>query len=229
MLKLISIFLQIKKVILQNYETTINWGAEIYFIASSFGFINAGIDTAATFTYPYDQWFHIKFFIDLDSDYAEFYLSDSLIYSWQWSLGVADIGIAKSLHAIDFYGNGEDNQYYVDNIDYDYMTGIQQNYAKDKLFIYPNPASNLLHIVGTADYENVEIIDFLGQIVYTDNIVDNYTDVNISNLSSGIYFVCLKGSKGTISGKFIKKQKYFFIERIIYSVFSFINSFGEKK
>jgi len=191
--------------ILQNFGNTINWGVEIYFIELEFGYINAGIDSAATFTYHYDQWFHIKFFIDLDSDYAEFYLSDSLIYSWQWSLGVADIGIAKSLHAIDFYGNGEANQYYVDNIDYDYMTGIQQNYAKDKLFIYPNPASNLLHIVGTADYENVEIIDFLGQIVYTDNIVDNYTDVNISNLSSGIYFDCLKGSKGTISGKFIKK------------------------
>jgi hypothetical protein len=191
--------------ILQNYGSTINWGADIYFDASSFGFINAGIDTAATFTYLYNQWFHIKFFINLDSDYAEFYLSDSLIYSWQWSLGVGDIGRANALHAMDFYGHADVSQYYVDNIDYDYIAGIQQNNAENELLIYPNPASNLLHIVGTADYDNVEIINLMGQVIITKNIIDNQLDVNISNFSSGVYFVRLRGDKGIISGKFIKK------------------------
>jgi hypothetical protein len=191
--------------VLQNFGSTNNWGAEIYFNASSFGFINAGGDTAATFTYPYDQWFHLKFVINLDSDDADFYFADSLIYSWQWSIGANGSDGVNSLHAMDFYGHATVAQYYVDNIDYDYIAGIQQNSAKNKLLIYPNPASNLLHIVGTADYDNVEIINFMGQVIMTENNIDNQIDVNISNLSSGVYFVRLRGDKGIISGKFIKK------------------------
>jgi len=191
--------------VLQNFGSTNNWGVEIYFNQSSFGFINAGGDTAATFNYPYDQWFPIKFVVNLDADQAEFYFSDSLYYSWQWSLGANASDGVNSLHAMDFYGHSSTAQYYVDNIDYDYIAGIQQNNSKNELLIYPNPADNLLHVTGTSDYNSLEIINFMGQLIMSEKIVDNQVDINIANLSSGVYFVRLRGDKGIIAGKFIKK------------------------
>ncbi len=106
---------------------------------------------------------------------------------------------------MDFYGHTALAQYYVDNIDYDYIAGIQHDNSKNELLIYPNPADNLLHVSGTSDYSTLEIINFMGQLIMSENIVDSQMEIDIANLSSGVYFVRLRGNKGIIATKFIKK------------------------
>ena len=69
--------------------------------------------------------------------------------------------------------------------------------------IYPNPATTVLNVVAEG-YNTVEIINLLGQTVYTNNVTSNM-QINISNLNNGIYFVRLNGTNGTTTQKFIKK------------------------
>ena len=69
--------------------------------------------------------------------------------------------------------------------------------------IYPNPASTVLN-VHAENYSNVQIINFLGQVVYNANITDNDFQINVSNLSNGVYFIRLNGETSTTQ-KFIKR------------------------
>ncbi len=70
--------------------------------------------------------------------------------------------------------------------------------VENVISIYPNPASNNITIVN-AENANVEIINALGQVVYTnENISSNHT-IDISNLSNGTYFVKINDSVSKVN------------------------------
>ncbi len=81
-------------------------------------------------------------------------------------------------------------------------TAIAENAAAN-VNIFPNPATTVLN-VEAAGYDNIQIVNVLGQVVYSASVVDNM-QVNVSNLDNGVYFVRLNGENGTATQKFIKK------------------------
>ena len=57
---------------IQHYEAPgVEWAFEIYFQANGTGFMNAGGDNAATFTYAQGEWFRINNYIVLEADWAQ--------------------------------------------------------------------------------------------------------------------------------------------------------------
>jgi len=73
--------------------------------------------------------------------------------------------------------------------------------------IYPNPAnnkiaieSNEISVLGTLSITNIQ-----GQKILTQKIEGNKTEVQISNLTSGVYFVKIYNDKGISIGKFVKE------------------------
>jgi len=74
--------------------------------------------------------------------------------------------------------------------------------------VYPNPVDNILNIKNGSDevVSQAEIFDILGKRIYTNagNKINNA--LNLSNLSSGIYYLRLTSNKGTISSKKIVKN-----------------------
>lgn len=79
---------------------------------------------------------------------------------------------------------------------------ISENVVSE-VSIYPNPATSVLN-VSAAGYNQVEIINMLGQVVYSYSISNN-AQINVSDLNDGVYFVRLSGANGTTTQKFIKK------------------------
>lgn len=79
---------------------------------------------------------------------------------------------------------------------------ISENVVSE-VSIYPNPATSVLN-VNAAGYSQVEVINMLGQVVYS-NSISNNAQINVSNLNDGVYFVRLSGANGTTTQKFIKK------------------------
>ena len=79
---------------------------------------------------------------------------------------------------------------------------ISENVVSE-VSIYPNPATSVLN-VNAAGYNQVEIINMLGQVVYS-NSISNNAQINVSDLNNGVYFVRLSGANGTTTQKFIKK------------------------
>lgn len=81
-------------------------------------------------------------------------------------------------------------------------SGVEES-ELSQVSIYPNPATTMLN-VRAENFREVQIINFLGQVVYSANITDNEFQINVSNLSNGVYFVRLNGET-TTTQKFIKK------------------------
>lgn len=79
---------------------------------------------------------------------------------------------------------------------------ISENVVSE-VSIYPNPATSVLN-VDAAGYSQVEVINMLGQVVYS-NSISNNAQINVSDLNNGVYFVRLSGANGTTTQKFIKK------------------------
>jgi len=78
-----------------------------------------------------------------------------------------------------------------------------ENYFK----VYPNPATNILHIEFTSITPNkIEIQDIHGRTVYSQLVspTQNTHEVSLADVSSGVYFVKLHSSEGVVLKKIIK-------------------------
>jgi len=80
--------------------------------------------------------------------------------------------------------------------------GIDES-TSNKVSIYPNPAQDVLNISATG-FDNVEIVNFLGQVVYQNQVTNNSFQINTADLTDGVYFVRLIG-ENTVTKKFIKR------------------------
>lgn len=69
--------------------------------------------------------------------------------------------------------------------------------------VFPNPATTVLN-VNAQGYDNVQIINLLGQVVYSANAESNM-QINVQGLTNGTYFVRMNGANGSNTQKFIKK------------------------
>ncbi len=104
----------------QNAPGT-EYAFEVYFGATGDGYMNAGGDNAATFTYLQEQWIQLKMVFDLDNDWTEFYIDDELIYEWQFSLQAQGVPGTLQLGGFDIYAGapeGETAHYYFDDVEY---------------------------------------------------------------------------------------------------------------
>jgi len=109
----------------QKYEAPgTEFAYEIYFKADGTGFMNAGGENAATFTYTQGTWFSVENYIDLNNDWAEVYFNDELIHEWQFSLQATGGAGILQLGSVDFFagvvtGSGETPLAYFDDLSFD--------------------------------------------------------------------------------------------------------------
>jgi serine protease AprX len=89
-------------------------------------------------------------------------------------------------------------------------TGLSLNtrdYTYDNsIFVYPNPASNVLNfdVKNNIAISSVSINDVSGKEIYKSvSVISN--SIDISNLSSGVYFVTFKSENNSVTKKFIKE------------------------
>lgn len=83
---------------------------------------------------------------------------------------------------------------------------VNDFFAKN-ISIYPNPASDMFSLVSTTStFENIKVTDLNGRTVKNINVNSlSSTEVNISDLTSGMYFVTVQTDNGSGSTKIIKK------------------------
>ena len=87
------------------------------------------------------------------------------------------------------------------------ITNIVTNINQIKNFetdVFPNPATDKITINAPAK-SDIEIINIRGQIVKKMTINDNNKDIDISNLSKGVYIIKIVTNKEIMTKKFIKE------------------------
>ena len=77
-----------------------------------------------------------------------------------------------------------------------------QSFSKSNFAIAPNPVADVLHFEGEAVINSVSITDASGRIVLKSNSSNN---IQVSHLSSGIYYVNIEGDNGSQVIKMLKK------------------------
>ena len=94
---------------------TYAWAMQVFLNSTGTGTVDAGGASAATFSYPQNQWFPIKIVADLAADSGKFYLNGNLIRKWRWTAGTFGTTIAKLLDGNDFFGYVATDEMYIDD------------------------------------------------------------------------------------------------------------------
>jgi hypothetical protein len=79
---------------------------------------------------------------------------------------------------------------------------FSQNFA-----LYPNPVKNVFNITSKngANAENIKVIDINGRIISEMNVSDiDNIQINVANLTSGVYFVKIQSEQGIGTTKILK-------------------------
>jgi hypothetical protein len=79
----------------------------------------------------------------------------------------------------------------------------------DLIKIYPNPASNYLHIKNLCDLQYIDILTITGTVLYSQNYSGgNEITIPVSNFPEGLFVIRMRTSDKTFYRKFIRKVKY---------------------
>jgi hypothetical protein len=79
-----------------------------------------------------------------------------------------------------------------------------EEFNKELLSLYPNPTNNIMHLKLTtgADYF---LINPLGKVVSKGELIAGENQINVTNLTNGIYFLKVKSILGDLTRKVLKK------------------------
>ena len=92
----------------------------------------------------------------------------------------------------------------VDNFVVTEVLGTNE-FSESKFSIYPNPTSSILSISNPNNVEikSISVVDINGRIVK--NQSDSLSQINVSDLNAGVYFVTIEAAEGKTTKKFIKQ------------------------
>ncbi len=109
--------------------------------------------------------------------------------------GYAVAGVSTSPDGDVTINNGG-NDFWIIKL-YDITTNIEHTKPKSsKLDIYPNPTTNKVNINCEKDFigEKYYVSNVLGQVIMTGIIINEFSEIDISNLTSGSYFLSIGDS-----------------------------------
>lgn len=65
--------------------------------------------------------------------------------------------------------------------------------------VYPNPASDIINVIfNNNGFHSLRIINFIGATVYSENLTDKLTCLDVSSLSKGIYLLNISDTNNTM-------------------------------
>jgi hypothetical protein len=99
------------------------------------------------------------------------------------------------------------NQYRlaIDDVQITGGTLSSSNFEKADFKLFPNPVNSILNIGSEFNIEKAQILDTNGRVIkeYT-SVGKSITEINVSELNSGIYFINIHTEKGKSVKKFVK-------------------------
>ena len=139
---------------------------------------------------------------------ASSWTSFNLPFTTYTSADSAHITIAAS----NFQGNTQavhgNSVLYVDNLNFDNLiSGISEHDSKNTTFnLYPNPASDIVTLnidnINNTDL-SLNIYNVIGTLVKSETLTQNNRQINIGDLSNGVYMVTIKSKDFTESQRLI--------------------------
>ncbi|MCX6186194.1 MAG: SusE domain-containing protein [Bacteroidetes bacterium] len=132
--------------------------------------------------------------------------------NWAMTAGVAQGDSIKVKWAVKAYESTSDSLL-SDSLNfmlvrYKNPSGINENISnKNQINIYPNPTDGFLYIdnLSTNDITNIKVFDTLGKEVFSAHSQQQKTNLNLSQLGNGIYYIFINNNDASV--KLIKATK----------------------
>lgn len=127
------------------------------------------------------------------------------IYTISGLSGPTNGRIALRYHVTNGGPSGTNSNYIgIDDFSVDRVLSTD-SFFKNNFSLYPNPVNNVLNVVvkNEMTINNLSITDLNGRVVSSSSSVINSIDV--SDLSSGVYFISIETNEGKGTAKFVKK------------------------
>ena len=193
--------------ILQDFAgASSQWGMQVYFgddntqPTPGVGWIDGGGALAASFNFNYNTWMLIEADVDLDQDWAEFYVDGVLIHGYVWSSGTFGTGTLNQLDGVDFFafvGSGGTALYYFDDFEMEDLSGPTLPAPTNLVATVQNLDD--VHLTWTAPTGGTGLQSYYlyrngTQIATVNQPTTQYDDMN---LSAGTYEYYVKAYYGT--------------------------------
>lgn len=96
-------------------------------------------------------------------------------------------------------------QFCMDNITYNtYVNGVNSSTSDSKISIYPNPSIGILNVdLPNEEVETLQILDATGRIVISSVSPNKHQQLNLENLTNGVYFARFTTRLNVYTNKFI--------------------------
>jgi hypothetical protein len=129
------------------------FGLQVELAATGTAAVDAGGADAATFSFPFDEWFLVKHYIDLDNNWMTLEVNGEDVYSWpvNWQT-FAQTG-TKQLGSIDFFGN-TGNLYYIDNVLFQQIPSVPGNLCGGAIDLNSQLGGGVGEVVSSGPYDN---------------------------------------------------------------------------
>ena len=117
------------------------------------------------------------------------------------SVGTPVVTFYAAVNAANGDESNDNDQIYLTTMEVqEVSTGIGQDILESIVKVYPNPATSYVNI-NTPDKANIQVINFLGQIMFESQVSGSSLRLNVSDYDNGIYFV-----KISVEGESITKR-----------------------
>ncbi|MEO0038798.1 MAG: hypothetical protein RIQ59_2009 [Bacteroidota bacterium] len=187
------------------YDNTATAGGVVGYY--TFNLISGGLTLSA------NTWYRIGVAYDYNTGDITWKDANGLFYT-----GVTSASMGVDIIECDFAvsagtANTVANQFQVDNVNIsavaveDLLGTNTNSFATKEFSVFPNPAKDFVNVSSTSSSINsIEISDLNGRVVKTVNAIDAANaQVNIADLSTGVYMMKIASDKGTTTKKVIKE------------------------
>ncbi len=92
----------------------------------------------------------------------------------------------------------------VDSSNVNFISGLFEMDLANQMILFPNPASQTIFVSSTNDERNtsIKIYDVFGNIVFSKSNISRMEEIDISEFSTGIYFLNFVSGKGNVVKRF---------------------------
>lgn len=162
--------------------------------AGTLAYVDSGADFVA------GQWYNFRIVVNSTANNITYYLNNALIYTGQ-------LYGATNIEQLVLFTDNYASSAYFDNIQT--ISGLLSvnDLQASKLSVYPNPTTGLVNISNdnNSSLTSVSIADLNGRTVKSLKLNGETTSqINIADLSAGVYMMTISSDQGTATKKIIK-------------------------
>jgi len=141
--------------------------------------------TSAPTAVPHDEWFNVRFVVDLDQELFKMWLNGEEVFQAAYN---------GNFSSINFYALGDGQTigfYYLDSITLAesdvVLVDVEENVARAFGF-HPNPTNGQLRLTGVLAQTNLVVLDLMGREVLSETLDAGQQNIQL-DLPEGVYLI----------------------------------------